>query len=60
MANTNTGDFNSAMMLGGVSLVVVGGLIYWYMNKSEIEDKEESIHSEAIPDTSNLIEVILF
>ena len=61
MAKTNTGDFNSAIMLGGVSLVVVGGLIYWYMSKSEIEDKEDSIHTvhtETIHETSKLIEVI--
>jgi hypothetical protein len=43
--------------LGGVSVVVIGGLLYWFMNKSELEEKAVPIVHETIPDVSDLIEV---
>lgn len=30
---------NSVLFLGAISFVVVGGLVYYYMNKSESEDQ---------------------
>ena len=40
-----------------MSVVVIGGLLYWFMNKSELEEKAEPIANEIIPDVSDLIEV---
>jgi uncharacterized membrane protein len=44
--------------MGGLSVVVIGGLLYWFMNKSDIEEKVQPITAQdLIPDTSDLIEV---
>lgn len=56
MASKNTGEYNSAFLIGGASIVLIGGLIYYFMNKSDIEEKNEKSFAESIPDTSNLIE----
>lgn len=47
--------------MGGLSVVVIGGLLYWFMNKSDIEEKVQPINvQELIPDTTDLIEVRKF
>merc|ERR1711976_573904 len=47
----NTGeDVNSIFLIGGVSIVVLGGLVYWFLNKSEKE--EEPISNAEIETTT--------
>merc|ERR1711976_1132115 len=47
----NTGeDVNSIFLIGGVSIAVLGGLVYWFLNKSEKE--EEPISNAEIETTT--------
>ena len=50
-------DFNSAFLLGGISVVVIGGLVYWFMNKSDTEEKITENLEDLVPEIKNLIEV---
>ncbi len=56
MASKNTGEYNSAFLIGGASIVLIGGLIYYFMNKSDIEEKNEKVFAESTHEASNLIE----
>lgn len=49
---------NSLFILGGLSVVVLGGVALWYISKSDNEEKVqvEDIIEEKI-DTTNLIKV---
>jgi hypothetical protein len=52
-------DFNSIFIVGGASLVVLGGLIYWFLSKSEKEETSEDALKDLIPSTT-VIDVIYF
>lgn len=49
MSNKNTGngiipiltstDFNSLLMLGGVSVAIIGGFVYYFLTKTESDEK---------------------
>ena len=62
MASKNVGgnDLSSVYLLGGLSVVVIGGLVYWFMNKAESEEKPvENVNlDELVNETKNVVEVI--
>ena len=43
---------SSMITLGGITLVVAGALAFWYLNKSEPENKREEKESSQVEDST--------